>query len=75
MEEEKVIKGIQYFTMCPKYSAIVLIKENIEERWLSSSGIFGHSKLQYQKQVEEIQPADIFFFNTDDAGLDERIGF
>lgn len=73
MEEEKAIKGLQYFTMYLKYSAI--IKENIEERWLSCSGIFRHSKLQYQKQVEEIQPANIFFFNADDAGLDERIGF
>lgn len=61
--------------MCLKYSVIVLIKENIEERWLSNSGIAGHSKLQHQKQVEEIQPADIFLFNRDEAGLDERIGF
>lgn len=52
-----------------------LIKENIEERWISSSGISGHAKLQYKKQVEESQPADIFLFNTDDAGLDKRIGF
>lgn len=75
MKEEKVIKGFQYFTMCLKCSAIVLIKENIEERWICSSGISGHAKLQYQKQVEEIQPDDIFLFNTDNAGLDEGIGF
>lgn len=75
MEEEKVIKDFQYFTRCLKCSAIVLIKDNIEERWLSSSGIAGHSELQYQKQLEEMQRADIFLFNTDDAGLDERIGF
>lgn len=61
--------------MCLECSATVLIKENIEERWLSNSGIAGHSKLQYQEQVEEIQPADIFLFNRDDAELDERIGF
>lgn len=52
-----------------------LIKENIEERWLSSSGIAGYSKLPYQKQVEEIRPSDIILFNTDDAGLDESIEF
>lgn len=66
MKEQIVIKGFQYFTMCLKCSAIVLIKENIGERWLSNRGIDEHSKLQCQKQVEGIQSADIFLFNRDE---------
>ena len=61
--------------MCLKCSAIVLIRENIEERWVSSTGTARCSKVQCQKQVDKIQPAAVFSFNPDDAGLDERIGF
>ena len=61
--------------MCLKCSAIVLIRENTEERWVTSTGIARCSKVQCQKQVEEIQPTAIFSSKLDDAGLDERIGF
>lgn len=71
---KKMIKGFQYFTMCPKCSATVLIRENIEERWVSSTGIARCSKVQCQKQVEEIQPTALFSFSANDVGLDEITG-
>lgn len=61
--------------MCLKCSAIVLIRENIEEKWVDSTGIARCSKVQCQDQVEEIQPAAIFSFNPDDAELDKRVWF
>lgn len=70
-----MIKGFQYFTICLECSAVVLIRDNIKERWVSSTGIARCSKVQCQKQLEEIQPTALFLFNASDVVLDERTGF